>query len=162
MKYLLDSNVFITAKNAHYGMDFVPGFWDWLESAHIADTVYSVQAVRAELMEGGDELADWVSRRPTSFFKDVDGDALARLRDLGAWATSQPQYTPAAVSTFLGSADYFLVGQASALGLTVVTHEKPAPDAKTRIRIPEACVALEVQYCLPWKMLRDEGARFVQ
>ena len=30
MPYLLDSNVFIQAKNLHYGMDFCPGFWDWL------------------------------------------------------------------------------------------------------------------------------------
>ena len=30
MAYLLDSNVFIPAKNLHYGLDFCPAFWDWL------------------------------------------------------------------------------------------------------------------------------------
>ena len=30
MAYLLDANVFIQAKNLHYGMDFCPAFWDWL------------------------------------------------------------------------------------------------------------------------------------
>ena len=30
MAYLLDSNVFIQAKNLHYGLDFCPAFWDWL------------------------------------------------------------------------------------------------------------------------------------
>lgn len=27
MTYLLDSNVFIQAKNLHYGFDFCPAFW---------------------------------------------------------------------------------------------------------------------------------------
>lgn len=29
-EYLIDSNVFIQAKNLHYGIDFCPAFWDWL------------------------------------------------------------------------------------------------------------------------------------
>jgi hypothetical protein len=28
--YLLDANVFIQAKNLHYGFDFCPAFWQWL------------------------------------------------------------------------------------------------------------------------------------
>jgi hypothetical protein len=30
MKYLLDANVFVQAKNLHYGLDFCPAFWEWL------------------------------------------------------------------------------------------------------------------------------------
>ena len=30
MAYLLDANIFIQAKNLHYGMDFCPAFWDFL------------------------------------------------------------------------------------------------------------------------------------
>ena len=30
MAYLLDANVFIQAKNLHYGLDFCSAFWDWL------------------------------------------------------------------------------------------------------------------------------------
>lgn len=36
MAYLLDANVFITAKNLHYGFDFCPAFWDWLDRAAAA------------------------------------------------------------------------------------------------------------------------------
>ena len=35
MMYLLDSNVFIEAKNRHYPFDVVPAFWDWLVRAHV-------------------------------------------------------------------------------------------------------------------------------
>jgi hypothetical protein len=33
MAYLLDTNVFIEAKNRHYGFDFCPAFWDWIDHA---------------------------------------------------------------------------------------------------------------------------------
>jgi Domain of unknown function (DUF4411) len=158
----LDSNVFISAKNAHYGMDFAPGFWDWLAAAHAAGVVYSVEAVRDELKVGADELATWVKKQPPSFFLAVDQTALDELRKLAAWVKGQSQYTGGAGATFLASADYFLVGQAKALGFTLVTHEMPAPDAKSRVRIPEACIGLGVSYSLPWRMLRNEGARFIQ
>ena len=29
-RYLLDTNIFIQAKNLHYGFDFCPAFWEWL------------------------------------------------------------------------------------------------------------------------------------
>ncbi len=51
MAYLLDSDVFIRAKNDHFGFDFCPAFWDWLVLAHYEDTVASVEAVYRELME---------------------------------------------------------------------------------------------------------------
>jgi len=30
VSYLLDANVFMSANNLHYGLDFCPAFWDWL------------------------------------------------------------------------------------------------------------------------------------
>ena len=33
MAYLLDANVFIQAKNLHYGLDFCPAFWAGVESS---------------------------------------------------------------------------------------------------------------------------------
>ena len=39
MTYLLDANVFIQAKNLHYGLDFCPAFWEWLAEKNAAGTV---------------------------------------------------------------------------------------------------------------------------
>jgi len=41
MSYLLDSDVFIQAKNLHYGLDFCPAFWDWLISANAKGLIFS-------------------------------------------------------------------------------------------------------------------------
>ena len=45
MKYLLDTNVFIAAKNLHYGLDFCPAFWDWLVVGNLQKAVYSIEKV---------------------------------------------------------------------------------------------------------------------
>ena len=67
MLYLLDTDVFISAKNEHYGFDLCPGFWEWLEKSNAAGTVHSVEAVYHELIGGGDDLAQW-ARNHRSFF----------------------------------------------------------------------------------------------
>jgi len=57
MAYLLDSDVFIRAKNDHYGFDICPGFWNWLEESNTVGAVHSIEAVYNELILGGDDLS---------------------------------------------------------------------------------------------------------
>lgn len=52
MAYLLDSDVFIQAKNLHYGFDICPGFWDWIDMQRQFGTVVSIEKVRDELIGG--------------------------------------------------------------------------------------------------------------
>ena len=40
MAYLLDANIFIQAKNLHYGFDFCPAFWEWLVAANAEGRVF--------------------------------------------------------------------------------------------------------------------------
>lgn len=158
--YLLDSDVFIQAKNRHYGFDIVPAWWDWLERAHQAGRVFTVDACRDEVLAGADELADWMRAQPASFVTKPESSDQSSMRRVSEWAVGATQYRPGAAATFLAAGDYFLVSQALSLGYTVVTHEEPAPLGKTRIKIPDACNAVSVPWMPPWRMLRDEGARF--
>ena len=57
MKYVLDANVFIQAKNLHYGFDFCPAFWAWLEEQNAARKVASIEKVADELRAGEDDLS---------------------------------------------------------------------------------------------------------
>ncbi|EQD26866.1 hypothetical protein B1B_19421, partial [mine drainage metagenome] len=57
MTYLLDANVFIQAKNLHYGLDFCPAFWEWLIENHAAGKVGSIDKVGDEIAVGSDELS---------------------------------------------------------------------------------------------------------
>ena len=159
MAYVLDANVFIQAKNLHYGLDFCPGFWDWLIQNNAAKNVFSIEKVGDELLAGADQLADWASKRGPDFFLSPDATLLSSLSTVSAWATGQ-SYEPAAVSTFLLVADYYLVGHALAHGNTVVTHEV-ASTSKKRIKIPDACLGLGIKHVSPYEMLRTERARFI-
>ncbi|MDD2711073.1 MAG: DUF4411 family protein [Verrucomicrobiae bacterium] len=159
MAYLLDANVFIQAKNLHYGLDFCPAFWSWLIAHNAGGLVFSTEKVGDEINAGDDELADWAASRGDGFFVKPDATIFPALGKVSAWATSQ-KYEPAAVNTFLQVADYYLVAHALALGHTVVTHEKASPSTK-RIKIPNACIGLNIKCMTPFEMLRHERARFI-
>lgn len=136
--YLLDANVFIQAKRLHYGFDFCPAFWSWLEREHANARVFSIEGVFDELVAGADDLASWAQTRRDLFLRPDSGT----------------------VSSPLQVADYYLVAQAHALGFTVVTHEIAANSVK-KIKIPDACIGLGVRVVTPYSMLRSERARFV-
>jgi hypothetical protein len=159
MTYLLDANVFIQAKNLHYGLDFCPAFWDWLVEQNAERQVFSIERVLDELAAGSDELGKWAAERGPSFFVRPDAAILPSLRSVSTWATGQG-YDPAAVATFLQLADYYLVAHALAHGHTVVTHEVASTSTK-KIKIPDACIGLGIKCVNPFEMLRRERARFV-
>ena len=159
MAYLLDTNVFIQAKNLHNGFDFCPAFWEWLIRENEVGRVCSIELVGNELLKGRDELADWARDRGGDFFVQLEPTLLPALRKVSSWATGHG-YDQAAVSTFFQVADFFLVAQAYAGQHTVVTHEKPS-GSKRKIKIPDACLGLKIKCITPYEMLKNERARFV-
>ncbi len=159
MAYLLDANVFIQAKNLHYGLDFCPAFWDWLIVINEQQKLFSIEKVGDEIDAGNDELAKWANQRGSEFFLKPDSAMLPALGEVSAWATEQG-YDPVAVNTFFQVADYYLVAFAVAHGHTIVTHEI-ASSSTRKIKIPNACIGLEVKCVTPYEMLRREKARFI-
>ena len=157
--YLLDSNVFIQAKNDHYGFDFVPGFWEWLIKENQAGSVASIEKVRDELRAGKDDLSEWAKQRDDGFFLTPDSAVVQALSQVSNWSGNQV-YKAAAVATFLKVADYWLVAHALAYNCVVVTHET-SDNTLMKIKIPNACVGLGLRCINPYQMLRQERARFV-
>ena len=113
MPYLIDANVFIQAKNLHYGLDFCPAFWELARQG---------QHVRAGLQHREGRRRDCSRRRRVigmgraagaAFFLPPAEAIVRALGTVGAWATQQ-SYGPAAVSTFLQVADCYLVAHALA------------------------------------------------
>lgn len=72
----------------------------------------------------------------------------------------QQGYEPAAVNTFLQVADFWLVATALASHHTLITHELASASIK-KIKIPNVCIGLGVDFMSPYQMLRKERARFV-
>jgi hypothetical protein len=159
MAYLLDANVFIQAKNLHYGMDFCPAFWDWLIANNAKHKVFSIEKVGDEIDAGNDDLAKWADNRGPNFFLKPDSSMLLSLEKVSTWVTAQ-YYDPAAVNTFFQVADYYLVAYAIAHKHTIVTHEIASPSTK-KIKIPNVCIGLDIKCVTPYEMLRKERARFI-
>ena len=159
MAYLLDSNVFIQAKNLQYGFDFCPAFWHWLIREHELGKVFSIEKVGDELIGGDDELSEWADARGAGFFLPPDPLVLPALSEVSVWVSGQG-YESAAVNTFLQVADYFLVAHAKAHRMTVVTHEVAA-DSVRKVKIPNVCIGLGIKFMSSYEMLRVEKARFV-
>lgn len=157
--YLLDANVLIQAKNLHYGFDFVPAFWDWLIRENKAGNVASIEQVGYEIRAGVDDLSEWAKEHGEAFFLRPDSTIIPTLNKVSHWATSQG-YDSAAVATFLQVADYWLVAYALKYNCIVVTHEIPANTTK-KIKIPNACLGLNIRCINPYEMLRERQARFV-
>lgn len=155
--YLIDANVFIQARNLHYGFDFCPAFWEWLIAANAAGRVASIEKVGDELAD--EELAAWAAERGPGFFLPADELVLPALTHVSTWATGQT-FEPAAIATFLQVADYWLVAHALAHRCVVVTHEVPSASTR-KIKIPNACIGVGVTCITPYAMLRRERARFV-
>jgi hypothetical protein len=162
MAYLLDANVLITAKRDHYRFATFPCFWDYLLHRAADTTLRSIDPVRQELMIKQDELSHWVaSACPDAMFEVPDGATGVALTKLGIW-TMDPRrpYSPAARAEFLRVPDSVLVAHALAHGHIVVTHEKPAPTAVNKVKIPDACNAIGVRWIDPYALLQEIGARF--
>lgn len=159
MKYVLDANVFISGAQRHYKFQFMPGFWDWVLQKHSFETLCSFKPVQDELLNYGDALSDWVKVNQDLFLPPsqmIQGS----LEKLSHWTASSDR-TARAKNNFLDSVDYQIIAFAHSENLTVVTEERPEPLAKGKIKIPDACEALGVNWISPWDMLEAEGARFV-
>lgn len=162
--YLLDSDIFITAKNLYYAFDLCPGFWSSLIHHHRRGRVFSVDRVRSELLAGRrtEDLVQWVRQEvPLDFFLEVDSDEVTdAYTDIMVWAQRNPQYLDHARAKFATGADGWLVAYARVHGATVITLEQRAPDSRSAIKLPDVCEQFEVEYDNTFSMLRALEVQF--
>jgi len=160
VKYVLDANVFIEAKNRYYAFDIVPKFWECLKEHAATGRTRSIDRVKGELVKGKDELADWASKKCPEAFDSTDDDkVIAAFRQIMVWVQSQPHFMDAAKTQFAECADGWLVAYAQVHDCTVVTHEELRAGAKKRVMIPNICRAFNVPWVDTFTMLRGLGVR---
>lgn len=162
--YVLDANVFVEAKKRYYAFDICPGFWNSLTWHYGQGNVCSVDRVRSELVEHGDELSDWVANQmPAAAFHSTKEDTIAACYgDVVRWAMNQPQFMDAAKAEFADAkvADAWLVAYASTRGATLVTHETFDDHIRRKVKIPNVCRAFHVPYLDTFHMLAQLGIQF--
>lgn len=155
--YIVDSDVFITAKNRYYAFDICPGFWDSIIHEHEAGRLRSIDRVRQELLNWSEEeLVRWIKGDlPTGFFLDTgERDVVRAFSDVMLWAQQKAQYTDAAKASFATKADGWLVAYAMVHGVKVVTNELSSPDSRKEVKLGDVCLQFGVKYEDTFEMLR--------
>ncbi len=162
MKYLLDANTFIEAKNRYYNMTVCPGYWDWIEREFANGQVASVENVGDELLNGNDELRDWAASHKALFLPVSEEETQGAFAEIAAHAAElATDMKPGALEEFLGGADPWLIAKARVQDAVVVTHEQFNPQAKKKILIPNVCRQFEVRWMNTFDLLLELEARFV-
>ena len=162
--YLVDSDVFITAKNLYYSFAICPGFRKSMIHHHRQGRIFSIDRVRSELLAGHktEDLVRWVTDEvPEGFFVPVDTDAVVRTyMDIMMWVQRHPGYFDQAKAKFATGADGWLVAYARVHGITVVTNEQSAPESRREVKLPDVCDQFEVRRDNTFTMLRALNVHF--
>jgi len=162
--FLLDSDVFIAAKNAYYAFDICPGFWSGVLKAYERGSIRSLDRIRHELQLGRKEedLVQWVtSVVPAAFFLDSNADDVsAAFAEVMLWVQRNTRYFDRAKAKFATEADGWLVAYSMVHAAVVVTNEQPRPESRNRVLLPDVCVQFNVTYKDTFAMLRELGVRF--
>ncbi len=162
--YVLDSDVFIAAKNRYYAFTLCPGFWDSLIHHHNEGDVCSIDRVKGELLAGRktEDLVQWVrGQLPPEFFVDTNeeavGDAYGQVM---LWVQRNAQYQDEAKAKFATEADGWLVAYAMIHPVTVVTNEQPRPQPRNRILLRDVCTQFKANHEVTFAMPSQLAVRY--
>ena len=166
-RYLLDSNIFIQAKNEYYSFDIVPSFWEKLNLL-AKDNVFSIiDHVKKELtksQENPDDLHLWIKN-------EYAGEILTTNKQhvLNAYEKitqriitehrEENRYHQSAIDQFMTyeNADTWLISYALAYDCSIVTAEKYEPGVKKSVKIPNVCKLFDIKCLTLFQFMREVG-----
>jgi hypothetical protein len=164
-EYVVDSNFFIEAHRVNYPLDVASSFWNKVKQLADDGRIVSIDKVKNELYDKNDALENWCKNNlPEDFFKDTSL-IMKAYGQVSSWAISKSNhYLPKALNEFLDAdeADAFIVAYALTQpdNRVIVTQEISEPARKNKIKIPDACIALNLRYVNTMGMFRELGERF--
>lgn len=163
--YVVDSNFFIEAHRTTYPLDIAHSFWNKVKQLADEQKIISIDKVKKEIYDHEDALKHWCfNNLPRDFFKDTT-TILAEYTNVAIWAASRSgHYMPNAIAEFLHAdeADAYLIAYTltDTINIVLVTQEISNPNQKSKIKIPEPCNTLGVEYCNTIEMFRRLGETF--
>lgn len=150
VRYLIDSDALISAKNSWLDPKIAPAFWDWLLEGHNQGCFYSIDKVSSELKEGSeaDFLYQFAIDHASIFLSSDELSCITEYAKLQTWANTiwanyqnkKPNKTSKATEAFASTkkADAFLVAYAKANNFVIVTNEVSDMQCQTNIKLPDA------------------------
>jgi Domain of unknown function (DUF4411) len=162
--FLLDSDVFIAAKNSYYAFQICPGFWKGLKQAYQRGRLRSLDRIQSELLRGHreEDLVRWLKNEvPAGFFHDSNSEEIvSTFREVMLWVQRNPRFTAQAVAKFATEADGWLVAYSMIKKTTVITNEQPRPESKSRVLLPDVCTHFGIPSKDTFVMIKDLALQF--
>lgn len=141
-RYLLDSNIFISAHKKYYPFDIAPGFWSQLIEKGIEGVIAISKPVKDELLRLDDDLSTWLQKNEMHFIEVASNDQLViqKYSIVINAVQKNSKYRETAKRQFANIADSWIIAGALAHGYTIVTDEVYSADSKRTIKIPNECI----------------------
>lgn len=157
-EWILDTNIFINAAHQYYGMDFCPGFWQWL--LQNTDCICSIDMVKSELDEKMDDVSKWCKDNlPKDFFREADDGVQECYGKVAEYIDSLPDklYNQNKKDVFLDGADPMLIAHA----MVLVTNEKFNAAAHKKIYLPNVANQFDVKCTDIFDVMRQLKAKLI-
>jgi hypothetical protein len=161
MKYLIDTNIFVTPHRTFAPIDVALSLWNKVNYYANNGIICSIDKVKEELYANDDELKQWlISNTPSDFFIGfTDSDSLNQLQKIALWASSHNRYSSKAKKKFMNfdKADVYLAAFASAHPdeYTVVSFEHTNNFGVSEIKLPDVCSEFNAK-CIPLEQMFRE------
>lgn len=161
MKYIIDTNTFITPHRGYAPIDVAVSLWNKIRSLADKGVVCSLDMVKKELYENDDDLKQWMkSNIESKFFMKFSMDETNnRLGRILEWAAFHSTYSDKAKEKFmkLDKADVYLAAFASAnpSEWTVVSFERTNHFGKSEIKLPDVCSTFNTKCITLQDMFRE-------
>lgn len=147
-RYLIDSNIFITAKNTCYRFTFCSNFWGFLLELFRKGKLYSLKVVRNELLAKDDELKAWIEESiDEKIFLD-QWDAIEGWIEVTEWArTGGRPFTASALEEFAeeNEADAWLIAYAKEFDYKIITNEVLNSQIQRKVLLVDAALNFGVE-----------------
>ncbi len=162
MLYLFDANILMEANNRYYGLDFAPGFWEFIEGEAAKMTLKSNDMILAELKRYDDALSSWVEDGRDKIFdiSSEEEEVQKYFSEIADHVNTHAVYSAAEKARFLSGADPWLIAACKYMDATLVTHEVLVPGNSTKVKIPNVASEFDVNIINTFDMIRSLGGKF--
>jgi len=157
MKYCLDTNVLIQAWNWYYAPDICSSYWNCLESLIEKGDIFIPEEVFREIEKEDDQLLVWVKQHKEIFVHEINQDVEECIKKVYE-NPSHHRLVDTLKSRSL--ADPWVIAHAMAESAVVVTKENIELRSRNRIRIPNVCDDLKIEWINDFEFIRRMGIKF--
>jgi len=156
-KYCLDTNFFVEAWNKYYSPDFCHDYWTVIDELGKQGIIFVTQFVKDEIEKVDDELKKWFQNKKW-LVKPINDKVQQCLKDI--YAKNELHFRLVDSTKGRSVADPWVIAHAMAENATVVTKEDKAPDITKKIKIPNVCENMGVNYMNDFDFIREANIVF--